>query len=125
ETGAPEVQRERQADVAQPDDADQRRSIVGLGHQHVGGGRGGLHSGTGAPPAARERVAASSTRTTRTPSSALARGGSVPRATRTKCPSPAASGSMFGILGMKMSPSRIARPAPYEPYSSERSTPVS
>src|SRR2546430_14938872 len=85
----------------------------------------GGHRFTGAPPAARERVAASSTRTTRTPSSAPARGGSAPRATRTKCPSSAASGSMFGVLGMKMSPSRIARVSPYEPYSGGRSAPLS
>src|SRR2546428_5069773 len=127
EAGAGEFHRERQPDLAQPDATDQPGPILCLGDQDV---RRRLRECcgprfTGAPPAARERVAASSTRTTRTPSSAPARGGSAPRATPTKRPRSAASGSMVGILGMKMSPSRIARLSPYEPYSGGRSTPLS
>src|SRR5213078_4034261 len=126
ESGARELHRERQAHVAETHDPDQRGPILGLGDQDVGrGARGGAHSGTGAPPVAKERVAASSTVTTRTPSAAPARGGSAPRATRTKWPSSAASGSTLGILGMKMSPSRTDRASPNDAYSGGRSTPLS
>src|SRR5207249_1722438 len=124
--GAGELHRERHPSVAEADDPDQRGAVLRLRDQDVGGGLGGgFHSDTGAPAVASERVAASSTVTTRTPSSALARGGSAPRATRTKWPSSAASGSTLGILGMKMSPSRTDSASPYDRYSGGRSTPLS
>src|SRR5260370_29813191 len=79
EAGAGELEGERQADVAQPHDADQGRAILRLGDQDVGSGGGSSrHRVTRAPPAASERGAAASTPTTRTPSSAPARGGSAP-----------------------------------------------
>src|SRR5207247_2703044 len=117
---------EHHTHLSEPDHPHQRAPVLGLLDQHVGGVLGGVfHSDTGAPLVASERVAASSTVTTRTPSSALARGGSAPRATRTKWPSSAASGSTLGILGMKMSPSLTDRASPYDPYSGGRSTPLS
>src|SRR5258705_461849 len=121
---AHEFHDERQADVPQPDDPAERRAIFGLGEQR---GDRSRHRASGAPPDASERDAASSTRTTRTPSSAPApgRGVAVPRATRTKCDSSAASGSIAGMRGTKMSPSRIARLSPKDPYSGGRSTPLS
>src|SRR5207249_1085211 len=147
---ASELHRQRGAHVPEADDPDQRGAVLGLRNEEVGAGRGGrsgrggggggggsggaggpggacrgrAHMLTGAPPADRERVAASSTRTTATPA-ALARGHSVRRATRTKWPSSAASGSTLAILGMKMSPSRIDSASPYDPYSGGRSTPLS
>src|SRR5207247_9519257 len=127
-TGVHQLHRQGQSDVAEPHDPEAGRAVARLGEQRVGGGdRGGgaAHSVTGAPPPASERDAASRTRTTRTPSAAPVRGGSVPRATRTKWLSSAASGSTLAMLGMKMSPSRIVRASPYEAYSGGRSTPLS
>src|SRR5207247_6474402 len=116
------------------DDADDGRPILHLRQQQVGGGGGGrggggagggappAHSVTGVPPAASERVSASSTRTTRTPYSGAARGGSTPRATRTKCARSAARGSTFGIVGVKQSPSRWVRVCDCATWSARRST---
>src|SRR5262249_50191525 len=103
---AHELHGERETDVAEPHDAEDGTPVARLGDQRVDGRTSGAHRVTGAPPAARERDAASSTWTTWTPSLAPARGASVPRATRTKCVSSAASGSTLGRRGMKMSPSR-------------------
>src|SRR5437899_1777617 len=123
--GADQLHRERQSDVAEADDAKEGGTVLsfrekGVDHGWCCGSRG--HGVSGVPPRANEREAASSTRTTRTPSSALARGASRPCATRTKCASSAANGSTVGIRGMKMSPSRIARLAPNAPvWTSSRS----
>src|SRR5947208_3193686 len=127
-TGADQLHRERQSDVAETDDAKDRGPVLPLREQgldHRGGCGSRRHGVSGAPARAKEREAASSTRTTRTPSSALARGASRPWAARTKCASSAASGSTAGIRGMKISPSRMARLSPNERYSGGRSTPLS
>src|SRR5439155_22879710 len=66
EADAREFHRERQPHVAEPDDADERGAVLRLRDQDVRRalGRGRRHRLTGVPPAASERVAASSTRTT-------------------------------------------------------------
>src|SRR5207253_6454758 len=126
--GAHGFHRERQADVAKAHDPKDGGAVFGFRQEIIDCGRDSSscgHGTSGAPPRASEREAASNTRTTRTPSSAVARGGSRPCAARTKCASSAASGSTAGRRGMKMSPSRIARLSPNEPYSGGRSTPLS
>src|SRR5439155_4459294 len=64
----------RQSDVAEADHAEDGRTVLRFREERVdrGGNSGSRrHGASGAPPRASERDAASSTRTTRTPSSAL------------------------------------------------------
>src|SRR5262249_56809886 len=105
---------EGQADVAEPDDADDGAALLHLVLEDLR--VVGAHAATaiGRPDCLSEALAASSTRTTRTPSWASLRGAISPRATLTKCPSSWASGSAFLTRGIRMSPSRIWSASPNE-----------
>jgi hypothetical protein len=83
--GIHQLDRERKSDITQPDDPEQHIAPLGFANQFICNRHVDTPTGNRCAFLASERLADSSTRTTRTPSWASARGGSSPRATRTKC----------------------------------------
>src|SRR5262245_25266708 len=97
-----ELDRERKAHVTQADNAEDDIAPLDSFEERLGDlAAHALPSNwTGVPPAASDRLAASNTRITRTPSAASARGLASPRTTWAKCRSWAARGSALEIRGM-------------------------